>query len=279
MKGPSRHVPSECWIKFPDKLPQRMKDSKSKSSPNGKFNTNLTNQSKHNADKWKNFPSMFKKETAKAMVTIRQSGEFTNEELNQTQNIVDAIALYSVKDATGAKRRNYNKLRKSLARHGQKIPENQPYKPAAKAILPPINERTRNLCKKCERMAKHQFFECKYQPASGYKATIEDVNRPGKKLELGTMKKSKANFTASQNQDVGRDEETRYLGSFGTKATEDNKVHAHFTYYTSAMDFGNVITNAGSNRFLHGTDSQGNFMDVYGTRSRGPQSTQTCNCS
>ena len=60
------------------------------------------------------------------MVTIRQSGEFTNEELNQTQNIVDAMALFSVKDATGAKRRNYNKLRKSLAGHGQKVPEKQP---------------------------------------------------------------------------------------------------------------------------------------------------------
>ena len=58
------------------------------------------------------------------MVTIRQSGEFTNEELNQTQNIVDAMALFSVKDATGAKRRNYNKLRKSLAEHGQQVPEN-----------------------------------------------------------------------------------------------------------------------------------------------------------
>ena len=42
LKGPSRHAPSECWIKFPDKMPQRMKDSKPKSSPNGKFNTNST---------------------------------------------------------------------------------------------------------------------------------------------------------------------------------------------------------------------------------------------
>ena len=48
---------------------------------------------------------------------------------NQTQNIVDAMALFSVKDATGAKRRNYNKLRKSLAEHGQKVPEKQPYVP------------------------------------------------------------------------------------------------------------------------------------------------------
>ena len=124
-----------------------MKESKPKSSPNGKFNTNSTNQTKQNADKWKNSPSIFKKETAKAMVTIRQSGEFTNEELNQTQNIVDAMALFSVKDATGAKRRNYNKLRKSLAGHGQKVPEHQPYKPTPKAKLPPINERERKICK------------------------------------------------------------------------------------------------------------------------------------
>ena len=63
-------------------MPQRIKDSKPKSSPNCKFNTNSTNQSKQNADKWKNSPSIFKKETAKAMVNIRHSGEFTNEELN-----------------------------------------------------------------------------------------------------------------------------------------------------------------------------------------------------
>jgi len=158
------------------------------------------------------------------MVTIRQSGEFTNEELNQTQNIVDAMALFSVKDATGAKRRNYNKLRKSLAGHGQKVPEKQPYVPTPKATLPPINERTRKLCIKCGRMAKHRSFECKYQPASANKATIKDVNRAGKNLEHVTLKKSKANFTASQNQEDGSDEETRYQGSFGTKATEDNQV-------------------------------------------------------
>ena len=82
-------------------MPPWMKDSKQKSSPNGKFTTNSTNQSKQNADKWKNSPSIFKKETANAMVTIRQSGEFNNEELNHNQNIVDAMALFSVKDATG----------------------------------------------------------------------------------------------------------------------------------------------------------------------------------
>ena len=64
-----------------------------------------------------------------------------------------------------------------------------------------------------------------------------------------TLKKSKANFTASQNQDDGSDEETRYQGSFGTKATEDDQVYAHFAHSTSAMDFSNVITNAGSNCF------------------------------
>ena len=67
------------------------------------------------------------------MVSIRHSGEFTNEELTQTQNIVDAMALFSVKEATGAKRRNYNKLKKSLAGYGQKVPPNQPTKPAPKA--------------------------------------------------------------------------------------------------------------------------------------------------
>ena len=174
-------------------MPQKMRDSKTKSSTNGKFNTNLTNQSKQNAEKWKNSPSVFKKETAKAMVTICQSGEFTNEELNQTQNIVDALALFSVKDATGAKCRNYNKLRKSFAGHGKKVPEKQPNVPTPKATLPPINERTRKLCKKCGRMATHRFFECKYQLATANKATIKDVNRTGKNLKHVKMKKLKAN--------------------------------------------------------------------------------------
>jgi hypothetical protein len=61
----------------------------------------------------------------KAMVSIRQSGEFTIEKLTQTQNIVYAMALFSVKEATGAKRRHYNKLKKSLAGYGQKAPPNQ----------------------------------------------------------------------------------------------------------------------------------------------------------
>ena len=41
------------------------------------------------------------------------------------------------------------------------------------------------------------------------------------------------------------------------------------------MDFSNVITNAGSICFSHDTDSQGNFMDAYNTRSRGPQNYST----
>ena len=89
------------------------------------------------------------------------------------------------------------------------------------------------------------------------------------------MKKLKANFTASQNQDDGTDEETMYHGSFGTKATEDDQDYAHFAHSTLTMDFSNVITNAGSNWFLHGTDSLGNFMDIYGSRSRGPQKYST----
>jgi hypothetical protein len=96
-------------------------------------------------------------------------------------------------------------------------------------------------------MAKHRSFECKYQPATANKATIKDVNRTGKNLEHETMKKSKANFTASQNQDDGSDEEMRYQGSFGTKAPEDNQVYSHFAHSTSAIDFSNVITTAGSN--------------------------------
>ena len=41
------------------------------------------------------------------------------------------------------------------------------------------------------------------------------------------------------------------------------------------MDFSNVIKNARRNCFSHGTDSQGNFMDLYGTSSRGPQNYST----
>ena len=41
------------------------------------------------------------------------------------------------------------------------------------------------------------------------------------------------------------------------------------------MDFSNKITNAASNCFAHGTDSQGNFMDLYGTSSLRPQNYST----
>ena len=61
------------------------------------------------------------------------------------------------------------------------------------------------------------------------------------------------------------------MDHLGQSSTEDDKVYAHFAHSTSAMDFSNVITTAGSNCFSHGTDSQGNFMDVYSARSRGPQ--------
>ena len=35
------------------------------------------------------------------------------------------------------------------------------------------------------------------------------------------------------------------------------------------------MKNGGSSCFSHGTDSQGNFIDVYGTRSRGPKNYST----
>ena len=41
------------------------------------------------------------------------------------------------------------------------------------------------------------------------------------------------------------------------------------------MDFSNVISSRGANCFSHGTDSQENFIDVYGTQSRGPQKHST----
>jgi hypothetical protein len=206
-----------------------------RSSGNTKFNSNSINQSKNNSDKWKNAPNSFKKETAKAMVSIRQSGEFTNEELTQTQNIVDAMALFSVKEATGAKRRHYNKLKKSLAGYGQKVPPNQPNKPAPKAEPTNFNERTRRLCKNCNKMAKHRTFECKFKTVTANKATIKDVNRPGKVLEHVSRKVAKVNFTSTNPEDES-DEECRYPGSFGTKAKEDGHVYAHYPHTTTAMD-------------------------------------------
>jgi hypothetical protein len=116
-------VPSECWIKFPDKIPQQLIDIKAKSSSNSSFNSNSVNQSTNNLGKWKNSCNTFKK-TEKAMVSIRHSGEFTNEEITQTQNIVDAMALFSVKETIGAKSRHYNNLKKILAGYGQKVPPN-----------------------------------------------------------------------------------------------------------------------------------------------------------
>ena len=67
------------------------------------------------------------------------------------------------------------------------------------------------------------------------------------------------------------DEESRYQGSFSTKAKKYGHLYAYYAHTTSAMDFSNVISSAGANCFSHGTDSQENFMDVYGTQSRGPQ--------
>ena len=106
------------------------------------------------------------------MVSIRQSGEFTNEELTQTQNIVDAMALFSVKEATGAKRRNYNKLKKSLAGYGQKVPPNQPNKPAPKAEPTIFNDRVKRLDKNYNKMAKHRKIECKIKNVAAHKVFI-----------------------------------------------------------------------------------------------------------
>ena len=128
------------------------------------------------------------------MVSIRQSGEFTNEELTQTQNIVDAMALFSVKEATGAKRRNYNKLKKSLAGYGQKVSPNQQNKPAPKAEPTNFNDRTKRLCKNCDKIAKHRTFECKIKNVSANKATRKDVNRPDKVLEHVSRKVAKVNL-------------------------------------------------------------------------------------
>ena len=121
-------------------------------------------------------------------------------------------------------------------------------------------------------MAKHRSFECKYQPASANKALIIDVNRPGKTLNHVTLKKSKANFTASQNQDDGSDEETRYHGLVGTKATEDDQVYAHFAHFTSAIYFSNVIMNAGGSYCFFTWYRQ---PRLYSTRSRGLQNYST----
>ena len=100
------------------------------------------------------------------------------------------------------------------------------------------------------------------------------MNKPGKVLDHVSRKVAKVNFT-STNPEVECDEESRYQGYFGTKAKEDGHVYAPYAHTTSAMDFSNVISSGGANCFSHGTDSQGNFMDVYGTQSRGPQKHST----
>ena len=83
------------------------------------------------------------------------------------------MALFSVKEATGAMRRNYNKLKKSLAAYGQKVPPNQPNKPAPRAEPTNFNDRTRRLCKNCNKMARHRTFECKIKNVFANKATIK----------------------------------------------------------------------------------------------------------
>jgi hypothetical protein len=123
-------------------------------------------------------------------------------------------------------------------------------------------------------MAKHRTFECKINPVSTNRATIKDVNKPGKVLERASWKINKVNFPSKSSDDES-DEEFRNQESFGTKARKDFHVYAHYAYATSAMDFNKVISSAGSNCFSHGTDSQGNFMNVYGTQSRGPQKHST----
>jgi hypothetical protein len=128
-------------------------------------------------------------------------------------------------------------------------------------------------------MAKHRSFECKYQPATANKATIKDVNRTGKNLEHVTMKKSKANFTASQKQDNESDEDTRYQGSFGTKASEDNQVYSHFAHSTSAMNFSNMMTTAGSSYGFHMVQTKNLWMYVVQDHLDHKITPLTCNCS
>ena len=90
-------------------------------------------------------------------------------------------------------------------------------------------------------MAKHRTFECKIKKVSANKATIKDVKTPGKFLEHVSRKVANVNFTSTNPEDES-DEETRYQGSFSTKAKEDGHVYAHYAHTTSAMDFSNVIS-------------------------------------
>jgi hypothetical protein len=92
------------------------------------------------------------------------------------------------------------------------------------------------------------------------------VNKPGEV--------AKENFMSTNPEDESN-EESRYQESFGTKVKEDGHIYAHYSHTTSAMNFSDVISATGANCFSHGTDSRGNFMDVYGTQSRGPQKNST----
>ena len=65
----------------------------------------------------------------------------------------------------------------------KKVPPNQPNKPAPKAEPTNFNDRVKRLCKNCNKMAKHRTIECKIKNVAAHKATIKDVNRPGKVLE------------------------------------------------------------------------------------------------
>ena len=75
-------------------------------------------------------------------------------------------------------------------------------------------------------MSKHRTFECKFKTVSANKATIKDVNKPGKVLEHVSRKVAKVNFTSTNPEDES-DEESRYQGSFGTKAKEDGSLCSH----------------------------------------------------
>jgi hypothetical protein len=58
---------------------------------------------------------------------------------------------------------------------------------------------------------------------SADRATIIDVNKPGKVLKHVSRKINKVNFTFT-NPDDKSDEETRYQGSFSTKTRKDGHV-------------------------------------------------------
>jgi hypothetical protein len=72
-------------------------------------------------------------------------------------------------------------------------------------------------------MAKHHPFECKIKKVSANRATNQDINKPGKVLENLLRKIAKVKFTSTNSEDES-DEESRYQGSFGSKAIEDGHV-------------------------------------------------------